>query len=763
MSGQFLLTDSQQQWPATLTASANSEKGDPERGEVSKIPLDRYENCRSGVPSVASLGEIVEEIRNPGSRFCDLIGAIRRCYRSNGGGKCGKDAIRELKTQLPAVVFNARGSREQAELSNGIVAVDMDELGGQLGVARSRLEDDPHCLLVFISPSGDGLKAIFKVPASAGGDRELRHQHRKNFHAVRRYLKERWLLDVDLSGSDLMRLCFLSHDPECSLSPAVIDLQVEKYFSDEADPDDLSDDPNAGEHGADNQERVDPEIVQAHLNGIPPRPDYTTWLKIAAAVRNSVGDTATAIKILKNWSQEERPGEYRKLLDACKFSRIGFGTLHYHARRHGFSGVLKKCFYAGKSGYYFETGGKIVPLAGADLRKHLEPYRIGRDALDDFLCRVRAENLVDYVGDVAGRASGIHRFQGNQILIKRGPTLIQSRRGGTGFINNFIRVLLGGEEQYGAFMSWLQIARRSVVLGQRRQLPAMVLAGEIGNGKSFTIDVVRQSLGGRMANAHNFLAGISRFNADLAGAELLYLDDSAAAKDHTTRCKFAQQIKAHLFASSVAIEGKGETPIELDPVQALIIAVNSEPHHLRVLPEIDDSMEDKIILLKTNVSPLPVEVVGDREKVQSKILEDLPGWLDIVESYDAKKYINNKNGRLICIKSPELLQLLEVVSLEGNLLELLDRSFLRNVNNWTGTAAQVEEILTCNSAQNSLAAKRLLSWPGACGTYLSKLASRKDGIVAKGPLTKKTRIQQYIINLSKNEIIEESEESEESV
>jgi hypothetical protein len=46
---------------------------------------------------------------------------------------------------------------------------------------------------------------------------------------------------------------------------------------------------------------------------------------------------------------------------------------------------------------------------------------------------------------------------------------------------------------------------------------------------------------------------------------------------------------------------------------------------------------------------------------------------------------------------------------------------------------------------------------------LSKLASRKDGIVAQGPLTKKTRIQQYIINLSKNEIIEESEESEESV
>jgi hypothetical protein len=414
MNKHFILMNSQQHWPAIQPTSAQPEQGDR---QINEIPLDRYENCRSGAPSVVSLGEIVEEIRNPCSRFFDLIGEIRSSYRSYGGGKGGKEAIRELKTQLPAVVFNARGSREVAEFSNGIVAVDLDELGGQLGAARKRLEADPHCLLVFMSPSGDGLKALFKVPASEGGDRELRHQHRKNFHAVRRYLKERWLLDVDASGSDLLRLCFLSHDPDCSLSPDAIDLQIEKYYSEEADPDDRSDDPNAGGHSADNQEKVDPEIVQAMLNGIPPRPDYTTWLKIAAAVRNSVGDTASAIQILKSWSHEEKPGEYRRLLDSSKFTRIGFGTLHYHARRHGFRGVLKKCFYIGKGGYFFETGGKMVPLDGADLRKHLEPYRIGRDALDDFLCRVRAENLVDYVGDVAGRASGIHRFQGNQILI----------------------------------------------------------------------------------------------------------------------------------------------------------------------------------------------------------------------------------------------------------------------------------------------------------------------------------------------------------
>ena len=760
MSGQFLLTDSQSQWPATLTASANSEKGDPERGDFTKILLERYENCNSREASVASLSEIVEEIRNPCSPFCDLIGEIRSRYRSYGGGKGGKEAIRELKTLLPVVVFNARGSRDLAEFSNGIVVVDLDELGEQLGEARKRLEADPYCLVVFLSPSGDGLKALIKVPAAGGGNRELRNQHRKNFHAVSRYLKERWLLDVDSSCSDLMRLCFLSHDPDCSIYPGAIDLEVEKYYSEDDDPDDQSDDPNAEVLGVDKQEKVAPKIVEALLGGIPPRPDYITWLKIAAAVRNSVGDTATAIEILKSWSSEEHPGEYRKLLASSKFSRIGFGTLHYHARLHGFAGVLKMCFYTGQS-YFFKTGGEFLPVSGANLQKHLKPFRIGKE-MDDFMCRVRAEKYTSGAFDIAGYSSGMHLIQGNQILVKRGPTIIPGKKGGTGFINNFVKVLLKDEKQYGSFMSWLQVARKAVVLGRRRQNPALVIAGAAGDGKSLLIEIARHSLGGRSACAHNFLAGNSRFNADLARAELLYLDDNAASNDHTTRSRFAQQMKAYLFASSVAIEAKKETPIELCPVQALMIAVNDDPQHLRVLPEIDATMSDKIILLRTRVSPLPEEIAMDQDRIKAKILEDMPGWLYLVENYDANGFINKKNGRLICFKNPDLMRMLNEISPEGKLFELISQSHIKLKKNWTGTASQVQSIVVNSNTENAFAARSLLKWHGACGQYLAKLAQKKDGLVKLGPLTKGTRIQQYIINCGNSEESEECEECEEA-
>ena len=159
--------------------------------------------------------------------------------------------------------------------------------------------------------------------------------------------------------------------------------------------------------------------------------------------------------------------------------------------------------------------------------------------MDEFLCRVRSENLLDHVMEIAGRPRGVHRYQNNLFLVKKGATIIPSKPGGTGFIDRIIRKLLPDDKQYRSFMAWLHSARRALLDRRRRQLPVLVIAGGAGDGKSLLIEIVRLSLGGRSANAHSYLNGKTRFNADLAGAELLYLDDSTAAKDYATKSFFA--------------------------------------------------------------------------------------------------------------------------------------------------------------------------------------------------------------------------------
>ena len=65
-----------------------------------------------------------------------------------------------------------------------------------------------YVLLMFVSPSGDGLKVIYGIDLSKGG-------HRKWFKAIRHYLRETYNLEADPSGINESRTCFLPHDPEC--------------------------------------------------------------------------------------------------------------------------------------------------------------------------------------------------------------------------------------------------------------------------------------------------------------------------------------------------------------------------------------------------------------------------------------------------------------------------------------------------------------------------------------------------------------------
>jgi hypothetical protein len=715
------------------------------------IMVSRFDNHFADGGRKISLAEVIEEIRSPAQEIQQLIGDIRVKYQAAGCGKAGKEAIRDSKARLPVVAFNAVGSRREPESATGVLAIDLDELGQNLPLARRQFEVDPHCLSVFLSPSGDGLKALIKVPTPVGTEDEMRSSHRRNFVAVRSYIQSKLGLLIDPAASDLLRLCYVSYDPTCSLNPAAQVLDVEKWkTNDEDDPDNQSGDPNA-ENGKDARAgNATEEVVEALLRSIPPRPDYEIWFKVAAAVRNTLGDTDRAIHMLKRWSPEEKTGEYRHLLERSKFSKIGFGTVVYHARKHGFSGVIEKFFYAGRAGYFMQYGLKFIPLPReADVKQHLRLYGINPQSPDCPTCRIRSERLVSYVGEVAGHRAGLHEFQGDHFLVTKGPIITESRPGGGECVRGFLMRLLATEDpdQFLNFLSWLHRARSAVIKGRRTQIPALVIAGGAGDGKSLAIEIVRRALGGRSANAYKYFSGQTRFNGDLVGAELLFVDDDAAAKDHGSRAAFAQFLKATLFAGSVAAEGKGANAIQCAPVQAVMISVNSDPQHLRVLPELDDTMRDKIILLKSSPSPLPPELAGRMELIQDRLTEDLPGFLHEVDNLDPTEWTNPQTGRLRCHWNRGLLEALESLSPERRLWELIEDELGNAFGGieWTGTASQLETELTCQEAKNPVAARSVLKWSGACGVYLSRLAKHPDSPVQLAGLTRETRVQQYRI------------------
>ena len=137
-------------------------------------------------------------------------------------------ACRCLKQQTlpyvtPCGVFTRRRSDCLTEPS-GLVVVDIDHLESaeETENLRQQLFDDPYLCpaLVFISPTGRGVKAF--VPCLHGQNPAEGIQWAMNYvHCMYDAENTQPGKGVDTSGKDLVRACFLCHDPKALLRKVV--------------------------------------------------------------------------------------------------------------------------------------------------------------------------------------------------------------------------------------------------------------------------------------------------------------------------------------------------------------------------------------------------------------------------------------------------------------------------------------------------------------------------------------------------------------
>jgi P4 family phage/plasmid primase-like protien len=184
--------------------------------------------------------EIIESIRaDKHFKLCKPIENIRSTFRSvlatsGNNRKAAKEAVATNKKSLPGVLWSGRfRSRRKDDLDqhSGLLCADLDQLGDQLADVRSKLLRSPHLWALFLSPTGDGLKVVFRVRADA-------EKHKATFRAVEEHVRKMTGIQIDQSCSDVARLCFLSHDPDAYLNEDAIELQpleTEKPASPAAD------------------------------------------------------------------------------------------------------------------------------------------------------------------------------------------------------------------------------------------------------------------------------------------------------------------------------------------------------------------------------------------------------------------------------------------------------------------------------------------------------------------------------------------------
>jgi len=104
-------------------------------------------------------------------------------------------------------IFTNR-SDESLKQHSGLITLDFDHINNVSDLKARLLQDEYfETELMFISPSGDGLKWIIAIDLKE-------YSHQQWFQALAAYIKTTYKLEIDKTGKDISRACFLPFDPD---------------------------------------------------------------------------------------------------------------------------------------------------------------------------------------------------------------------------------------------------------------------------------------------------------------------------------------------------------------------------------------------------------------------------------------------------------------------------------------------------------------------------------------------------------------------
>jgi hypothetical protein len=147
------------------------------------------------VPFHVPLDKIIKRIKAGTSK--ELVEAVRQ---GNGNEK------KKLPCILFAGTFNERNSNSLQKHS-GLMVLDFDKYPNQQTMLEhlETLKLNPHFVLLFISPSGNGIKGVIKV-----NDDLTKETHPKVFKEFHKQFNYDYF---DIVNSNVDRVCFESYDP----------------------------------------------------------------------------------------------------------------------------------------------------------------------------------------------------------------------------------------------------------------------------------------------------------------------------------------------------------------------------------------------------------------------------------------------------------------------------------------------------------------------------------------------------------------------
>lgn len=279
-----------------------------------------------------------------GNTIPDLTRQIRSV--SNPDPKQAKDERNRIKKKLPHVVFGGEFSyRSKAGLtkSSDLIILDFDHIGTpeQVEGFKQTLSGDTELnpLLLFVSPSGDGLKVVIPTQQEITGDPDFKTSMR----SLSYYISLTYGLEIDPSGKDISRTCFLSYDPLAILKEPQGGFDVVKWTPPQEQRQPIREDnrplrETMGLHTGtlSDYERALIAVEDIESSGIDITQDYSDWRDIGFAL-GTLGEAGRELfhrvsQFYSGYNREKTDSQFDRSMGS---GSIKLETLFQRARNAG--------------------------------------------------------------------------------------------------------------------------------------------------------------------------------------------------------------------------------------------------------------------------------------------------------------------------------------------------------------------------------------------------------------------------------------------
>lgn len=294
-----------------------------------------------------------------------------------------------------------------------------------------------------------------------------------------------------------------------------------------------------------------------------------------------------------------------------------------------------------------------------------------------------------------------------------------------GFMDNFFRP----KSQLDYFLSWWHYFYKNALRQTPQPGHALFFVGDPGVGKTLlSTRIVSATVGGH-ADASSFLLGDERFTASTLRFPVMTVDDTVPATDSLRHNRYSSMVKKIVANRWHGYEQKFQKAGKVLWHGRIIVTCNADPESIRLLPNMDISIRDKVCLFRCRDQLTDFPSGPDLDQILDPELPRFCRWL-----LDYEPPAHCRGGSRFYTTPyhhPTLYQHALQSSISYSFFELL-QTFLHvyreatHKTHWEGNSTSLLVAMLADEGLRPIAQK---FQPNQIAIYLGQLKSRGYGLI----------------------------------